>query len=289
MNMKSVLSFLVFGLVGCGTDGATAQAPGATAEAPETPAIDVNANSASARAVASLHLSNGNTVDFYDGGQQGILITELGKARTTPALKGMDVRALGAVNTWNALSPATPAPQALVELQARADAARAAGSAIAADPPIDGPAFSGGSSEASTPTARQAASGSEPRAALPAAACNNGCCDPNWVVNDLCPQGGSHSWLHFNVGWAWEQDNGISALNEVVCAATGTSRFGVHRGNDILSFTVNEGFFQTFSWSQGFCVFGCGSDNHSVVNTNSANQPVSPTNLHTFCGTVLFE
>jgi len=287
MNMKSVFLFLVFGFAGCGTDD-TAQDPSAMGE---TPVIDANVNSSTLSPVASLHLSNGNTVGFYDGGKGGILITELGKARTTPALKGIDVQTLGAVNTWNILSHAAPAPQALIELQERVDAhAPAEGSASDVDRPIDSPTNNGGSLEASPLSPHQGASAPEQRSAVQGAAnaCNNGCCDPNWIVNDLCPLYADHSWLHFDVGWSWEQDNGITDMSEVVCAATGTSRFGVHRGNDLFTFNVPEGYYQTYWWDDGACILGCGSDNHSVVNTNSANQPVSPTNMHTFCGTVFY-
>lgn len=299
MNMKSVYLILVFGVVGCGgapasddssgADGTTGQAPNAMDEAP---VVDANANNSTLPSVASLYLANGNTIDFYDGGKEGILITELGKAYTTPALKGIDVRALGAVKTWNSLSPAAPAPRALVELQERVDAhAQAAGSAAAVGRPIDHPTDRGGSSEASMLTPRQGASVPEGNSAVQAAvnACNNGCCDHDWLAFHLCPLQGDYDWFAFDVGWSWVQNYDIARVNEIVCAATGTSRFGVHRGDFITTFNVSEGFYQSYNWFEGVCLFGCGSDNHSVVNANSNNQPVSPTNMHTFCGAALHE
>jgi len=302
MNIKPVFSILVFGLVGCGSaastndpsgsDGTTAQAQGARGEAP---VVDANVSSASPPPVASLHLDNGNTIEFFDGGKEGILISETGMAYTTPALKSLDMQALGPVATWNALSPAVPAPQALVELQARANAyASAEGSppAVAGAQPIDSPRSVGGNSEASTLTAPQKASTSKEKVAVvqeAVNACNNGCCDANWLVNDLCPLDGEDDWFYFDYGSSWEQNWDIFSVNEVVCAGAGTSTFGIHRGNYIATFAVTEGHYRSYFWfaSTGpACLFGgCNSDNHSVVNCSSGNRPTTPA-LHTFCGYV---
>jgi hypothetical protein len=287
MIVKSLVSLLVLGLAGCGAahsgndehgvHGAADQTPGITGD---TAVLDANDSNAKIPPVASLRVSNGNRVDFFDGGKDGILIAELGKAYTTPVLKGIDMNALSAVDTWNKLSPTIPAPQALVELQARADAyAEAAGNS----PTVDGPPVeptTGGGPDASTITTADGVSAVQQADN----ACNNGCCDANWLLNSLCDQNGKFHWFNFNYGWSWVQNNSIYELHETTCAGIGVSQFGIHRGSYTNSFFVFEAHYQTYNWKAGF--FSGNSDNHSVVNASSNNQPVNPTNLHTFCGAV---
>jgi hypothetical protein len=243
--------------------------------------FDENGSGSSLTPVASLRVSNGNRIDFYDAGEEGILITELGKTPTPPALKGLD-HTLRAVDTWKILSPAVPPPQALLDLQVRADAQallphEPASNLVVNPTSSDGPApetvITGPA--ASVPdgvSVKQEADGT----------CGNGCCDASWMLGNLCDLSGNYfNWFKFNVGWSWVQEGKLELLFEYACAATGSSRFGVHVGNFVGSFIVPEGFYQSYSMHDS-C--GCHADNHSVVNTNGSNQPVSPTNAHSFCG-----
>jgi hypothetical protein len=113
--------------------------------------------------------------------------------------------------------------------------------------------------------------------------CNNGCCDPHWLANDLCAQSGDWLWFLFNYGWSYAHSGGRAYLAQAhACAAVGWSHFFFNVGGSVSAWWVPEGHFQYASWS------GIGTWSYtrrtiiSSVNTEAAQ------NLHTNCGKVLY-
>jgi hypothetical protein len=208
-----------------------------------------------------------STSNDLDG---GALVTESANAGTPSALspvEGMlhDNRLIDAYST---LSPGTPVPQVLVDLEARARAAQAY---LAAANPAR--AFSP-SAAGSSPV--QPAS---PYVVEHVNECSNECCDKTWVQS-ICPKAGNdNTWFLFD--WPSEGfTDPFSYFEGVVCAGVGTSNWSLvvdtsTCGNIVEAWAVKEATYQKVV-ATGSCIFG-------QRFTNEVNSPSHP-HLHADCG-----
>jgi len=235
---------------------------------------DVAANPTSAessKAVASLALGNGNTLEFYEF-DTGVLISEFGRAGVTPAYRlesSVDTRQPRAI--WRSLSPTTPVPQSLVDLEERV-ALRVANRGLKVPSSTD----VAGAIE----IAPVVVPGETPIFAAPDG-CNNGCCDYAWL--STFPQCGGGQWFHYNAGSSWANtgSNAVS-YNGFVCAATGTSTYKVTISGSGGTWSIAQGFYRTYAWSAGStCNPFCHTNDKSVQSSvNTSSDP----HLHTYCG-----
>jgi hypothetical protein len=235
--------------------------------------------------IASLTLDNGNTVEFYDGGQRA-LVTEAGKAYVTsmtgqyPQLRG----AAHLVELFSTLRPDLPVPPELADLQQRLMSAKAASSAPApagttmvrgelastapsTSPASDPPSTSGGGKLSRTGVHTDTPVG-----------CNNGCCDLAWMsggaLGACSSGGGGFDWqaVNFNYGWSYINMYDGWINDGAVCSASGTTNW-LEQGTN---WAVPEATFRTYSWSGGNSLND--QDYHA-----QANNPVDM-HLHTSCG-----
>jgi hypothetical protein len=227
--------------------------------------------------IASLHLDNGNEINFYDFGV-GALVTEMGAAYTPPALDGTDVPAGELVNTWKRLAPKTPVPNGLVELQDRLLQTSANNSAAA--PAVSAKAARMGQAGGDT-TASSQPLGNVLRTLV---GCNNGCCDEAWLRTLYpCSSTWDWEWFLFNYLDSYANHDDIYAYRGLVCAATGTSKWTINVGGTHGPFQVQEAHYLQWNWTAGrsiWCGGFCGEDMHSTVNSQSDQH------LHTYCGKI---
>ena len=223
--------------------------------------------------VASLKLTSGHVVEFYDFGGAA-LIVEAGAAYTAPALNlpgPIPTDQLSII--WTRLAPGTPVPLALADLQQRL-------TSLPANPAAP---------EVVASTATGGETMGVSRSALPAApeGCNNGCCDATWLTTlaECQGSGWSFSWFLYNNGWATATSTNDIAYQGLVCSAQGTSTFSASIGGSSGTWDVPEATYHWFHWTAGTNIFG------SFNPKNLSSSVNSPTNqhLHTYCGRVLYD
>lgn len=223
--------------------------------------------------VASLTLTSGQIVEFYDFGSAA-LIVETGAAYSSPAVNSAGaIPADQLAEIWTRLAPGAPVPPALADLQHRLTSMPAASATPRA--------------VASTTTG-----GARPRipgTALPAApvGCNNGCCDATWLTTlaECQGSGWNYSWFLYNGGWSTATSTDDIAYQGLVCSAQGTSTFSVSIGGSSGTWNIPEATYHWFHWTAGTDLFGSFNPKtlSSAVNS-AANQ-----HLHTYCGRVLYD
>lgn len=234
------------------------------------------------RVLTSVIAPNGNTVTFYDA-DVGVLVTERGRAYIDPTLAAVPKEGADLNATWKLVAPSKPFPKVLADAQSRLGLEHPVPLGAASDGPVPlgasgdaGRGKTGGlfdKGAASSPTGPQAAT---------YYGCNNGCCDPNWLV-PLCPTAGSWDWFLFNYTSSWA-NSGSKAwwVQALVCAATGWSHWTIDIGGSRHYDTyIPEAHYQTFSWIAGFSAFYGTLSRHVG---SSVNMDYTP-NLHTQCGT----
>jgi len=223
--------------------------------------------------IASLKLTSGHVVEFYDFGGAA-LIVEAGAAYMAPALNSPGPIPTDQLSSiWTRLAPGTPVPRVLADLQqrlTRLPASPAAPEAVAS-----------------------AVTGGEPmgfsRIALPTApaGCNNGCCDAAWLetLAECQGSGWSYSWFLYNYGWATATSTNDIAYQGLVCSAQGTSTFSASIGGSSGTWNIPEATYHWFHWTAGTNILG------SFNPKNLSSSVNSPTNqhLHTYCGRVLYD
>ena len=270
--------FLLLGLFGCAGTGDEPRANTTESAVPD----DMPAP------VASLHLSNGNDVHFYDFGV-GALVTETGQAYTTPALDETDIPASELVNVWNRLAPQEPAPKALIALRDRLTEASVGDGA--SQPPVSlkvdhGTAADQSGSATEGATADENASPRPIKGALRIQrGCSNGCCDQEWLstLSTCFYTGWDYRWSLYNGGYSWANTNNIWHMRGLVCSASGTSSWVIGVGGKAYGIQVAEATYYNWSWTASssiWCAGYCASDMTSTVNSAS-NQ-----HLHAYCGMV---
>lgn len=223
--------------------------------------------------VASLALTSGQTVEFYDFGGAA-LIVETGAAYSSPA-----VNAAGAIpadqltEIWTRLAPGAPVPPALANLQHR----------LTSMP--ERSAAPGAVASTSTGAERPAISGTvQPDAPD---GCSNGCCDAAWLLTlaECQSSGWDYSWFLYNGGWSTATSTDDIAFQGLVCSAQGTSTFAVSIGGSSGTWNIPEATYHWFHWTAGTDLFGSFNPKSLSSSVNStANQ-----HLHTYCGRVLYD
>jgi hypothetical protein len=223
--------------------------------------------------VASLTLTAGHVVEFYDFGGAA-LIVEAGAAYTSPALNSagpIPVDQLSGI--WTRLAPETPVPPALAGLQQRL-------MSLPADPaaPKRAPA-------SDVAGARMGGS----RTALPAApvGCNNGCCDEEWLYTlAQCYQANwNFYWFMVNYGWTAVTSTFDAEVGGLVCSAQGTSTFSMNIGGSGGTWSVPEATYRWYHWTAGTDFWG------GPIPKDMSSSANSETNqhLHTYCGHLRYD
>jgi hypothetical protein len=229
--------------------------------------------------VASITLSNGNVVSFYDF-KVGALVMEAGKTPTPPALHlSGNPGAAQLASIWQSVAPDVAVPDSLTALQGRlmnlspetvvapAPSVAGAGGSMFAAPKLSG---------------ANAAPAGDP--------CNNGCCDYNWLTANLpdCNDPDDYNWFLLNYGYSYANDSDVILYNSQVCAGIGTSTFTYMSSGGIGgSWPVPEASYITTTWVAGetcdpFCSWVPRTITSSV--NSSSNE-----HLHTYCGGFHFD
>lgn len=235
-------------------------------------------------AVASIQLSGGGSVDFYDL-KIGALVVGRGNADTS-ASAVLDAKKIVAAHhgadhltdAFAALNSGLPVPAELTALQDR----------LTHDPsgklaPSERAIPIAAGEHAGPQIEDDGVLGAVGGALLPAATpvgCSNGCCDSDWL-HSICTSGYDWSYFEFNRGWS-TADTGTPARwsDMLVCSASGTSNwvygFSDTCGGVQYHWTVAEATFSWQDYNEGtFCY---GGHSWSNVNTKAAQH------LHTNCG-----
>lgn len=230
--------------------------------------------------IASLKLTSGHVVEFYDFGEAA-LIVESGAAYTSPTLDLVDTTPPDQLaSIWTHLAPETPVPPALEALQRRLMSlpVDAAATKVLPSSSIRG-------ERATTAPARIG----DPRTVLPSApvGCNNGCCDSAWLSTLAECQGGgwNYSWFLYNYLWTFANTSNNITYQGLVCSAQGTSTFSVNIGGSGGTWSVPEATFRWFHWVAGRDFFGFNIPKNMSSSVNSSSNP----HLHTYCGRVVYD
>jgi hypothetical protein len=229
--------------------------------------------------IAKIDLKDDHAVEFYDFGED-VLISESGKAGTAHSLNAGNqpsalIKSGVAVHevlsrVWSSVSPGTPVPQSLLDIQARWKAA----------PPQARPAqpleFS---HNASGLPFGQSLDRPQPlaKAAAPVG-CNNGCCDFQWLSTlSQCSGNYDYDWFLYNYGYSYANSGDVDYYTGMVCSAVGTSTYKVSISSGAGgTWSVPQATYRTYWWSAGVW-------NKSMTSSvnSSGNQ-----HLHTYCGGV---
>jgi len=274
-------------LLGCSIGAAAAlfavsctQSDPASSADPIQPAINNPlSHNSTPTPIAKIDLKDDHAIEFYDFGED-VLVSESGKAGTSHALNAENQPAAllksgvapheVLARVWSSVSPGTPVPQALLDIQARWKASPPKGNSIKTlerSHAASGLPF-GQSLQGSQPLAKAAAPDG----------CNNGCCDYQWL-NTLsqCSNSYDMDWFLFKYGWSYANNGDVDYYTGMVCSAIGTSTFKVsissgHGG----TWSVPEATYRTYWWSAG-------TWNKSM--TSSVNSSTN-SHMHTYCGGV---
>jgi hypothetical protein len=265
----------LLGMVGCG-DGAEEDLVSTNQSSTSADRLNGSTSAIGELPIASLEFENGNVLEFYDF-VHGVMVVERGRAYTRPVFRGGSEHAGQLEQIWRRLSPDTPVPSALIELQGRmteesdpsanTNDSDAPGVEAVAEPDIGG----------WSPVQTKAPQG-----------CNNGCCDYQWLATFAECQGGwDYSWFLYNYGATWANVDDIILYGGLVCAATGTSTFRVNIEGSGGVWSVAQGTWNSYFWIAAFkpviCAGYCGKNLRSSVNTQSSQH------LHTYCGTIAYD
>jgi len=248
--------------------------------------------------VASAVAPNGNVVEFYDGGD-GVLVSETGVALSSPVFDPQGKRPERLLEAWRSVAPNDPFPQALAQLEKRMNAihklgierSRSSAHKNALPPP---PALFKSRPESKPVGGWLTPESSTPKSEMTATrvleGCDNGCCDRQWLSTfEQCQVlGWDRNWFLFNYGATWADYRDITWYSGLVCSAKGTSQYDVKIGGTRWLWAVPQATFRTFFWIAAYDFLGCfglcGEDMTSSVNTHSIAQQ-----LHTYCGSIIFD
>ncbi len=221
----------------------------------------------------SFAIDHDTTVEVYDF-PSGVLVMETGKAEgSKPVLKDykelLDSGRL--VEVFTKLRPDLEVPERLIALQAKAGTGAASSSGNVAAPAEGGSSSKGGaSSVVGTDNA-----------------CNNVCCDPTWLSNNVCNGLGNYPYNWFLLDYGWSYENSSSMVNYLgtVCAGVGTSVFTVNvsDGNGG-QWSVPAGYYRWYNWVAGCYLFNCPASKSISTSVNSQSNQ----HLHSYCGGVIF-
>lgn len=265
-----LLAGLPGGLVACGVAGA--DAPGDEAGDPATvePAA-VERIAGTPAPVASVTLTAGHVVEFYDFGTTA-LIVETAPAYTPPAYNHTGPTSPDQLaSIWTRVAPGRPVPAALSALQHRLTSLPATPAA----PPV---------TVAVVPESHQGGAKLPGLIGAAPVGCNNGCCDFNWLSTlGQCQGGYDFSWFLYNYGWTYANSTNDIIYDGLVCSAQGTSVYSVSVGGSGGTWSVPQATYRWFSWTAGWSIFGFNAQNMSSSVNSSTNS-----HLHTYCGGVIY-
>jgi hypothetical protein len=221
------------------------------------------AQSSNAEVLATGTLPNGNTLQVFDMGDDGILIEEVGKSRK-PATSGNSAESLRAA--WKSIAPQKAMP---VELEMLED-----------DPP------SQEQDQASQPVGQ--AGGDQVLVSKSGCGVTGLlCCDANWLLDQCQPAQalGDWTWSMADYGWSWAQSNDkVSAARAFACAGKGTSKHWLKIGSTWGSPTIlPEGWYTNRSWLAGWNIFTGTQERHVRSQVNTSDDMHS----HSQCGSIL--
>lgn len=256
-------------LTGCGSPDPGTGAPPPASRSTQT------ASGETPKPVASLALSNGNTVAFYDFGTAA-LVMESGKAYTTPALKHSKTplrpEQLSAI--WRSLAPTRSVPSSLQRLQERLTESSPDSNSTPSQHVLAetiGSSMSGGDQLGPGGTQVDSPVG-----------CDNGCCDYHWLSEfSQCQGGGDYSWFLYNYGWSYANSTDDIFYDGLVCSAVGTSTWTVSTsGGDGGVWSITQAHYRYYEWVAGTDFWG----DWVPQNINTTVNDSAHTHLHTYCG-----
>lgn len=216
-------------LAGCAEEDPTPDAPTSSEAAP--------AELSAAPLVASLETASGTKVEFYDFGDTSVVL-ERGVAYVNkPQLERTSTDSDQVARIWQQLAPSTPVPPELLALQERLDKlarerpASQVAPVIMEEVPVNDWIDDGAS----------LGSGEK-------AACNNGCCNQDWMRRDFRACRGDLGVLFFHLS---RPSSSVTikkclAFLSFACAARGTYHYTLTHNRTSLSMDIQEGHFVTF-------------------------------------------
>jgi hypothetical protein len=289
--------YLAPGLCACSaSDGAPA--PGGAPKGGSVAASSSPAHGEHPNAVATVTLSNGNILEFYDF-PEGLLVSEYGEAVTGPLTPTRSdlLSSSRFVDLVSFLRPDLSVPEAVVALEAKYSGAppqrkttagevkltvqatgvgAAGGSVDAGSKPV------GGTSGVSSGAARSYSGGG--RALTADSVCSNICCDRNWTLNTLCNPniaGANYTWYNFEYGWSWANRNHAYQYWGAACAGIGQSRFSISISDGSNgSWAVDPGYYRWYYWYMG----NCGQTYCLEPSISSTVNDQTHQAVHTYCG-----
>ncbi len=242
---------------------------------PSSPNPTVNIKTASAskelKPVAQIALSKDHSIEFYDFGNDA-LIAEVGQAGAEHFFNDQnEPRALlknGAARTgllsqvWKSISPETPVPKALLDIQARWENAPPSQPNPASIDllPYEASGLNMGlSREISAPLRKSAAP----------VGCNNGCCDYQWLSTfNECKLIHDNNWFLYNYGWSYANFGDVDSFEGMVCSATGTSTFKMTMSDGTSgTWSIPQATYRKVYWTSG--IWGFNRTLNSSVNSST--------------------
>lgn len=271
MKSRMALSLMASLALACGGDAALESERDSTPAAESrSVALAASEGKGAPKAIASIHLDNGNLVEFFEASNGGV-VTETGPASTDPTVQRTGERNF--VRLWQRLAPGKPVPEALANLQARLIEDSQPQAQVSGQPKA-APQVTWGGGRGIT--------------AMTPSGCNNRCCDYEWLVATFgaCNDG---DWLMFNKGWSYANATNIKYYQASVCSASGTSNFKFKVAGSPSAFgnwDIPEGYYRSALWVADFTVLWPCWGYCLGSMTSSVNSP-SDMHLHTHCGFVL--
>jgi hypothetical protein len=240
--------------------------------------------------IASTTLPQGNIVEFFEF-DSGVLVSERGKAYAEHTLDRIPgAQRTDLIEIWKAIAPNEPLPAALLDAQHRLAQKSRNGPQEDTAPHVQlrsGPVMDPNSE---APTQNGWTDGAELAGVLGPIGCNNGCCDPSWLLTFSQCHTGQWNWFLFNYWWSTADTvSKVYMADAMACAAIGWSRYRVDvHGSGTHYWWVPEAHFQTFFWLAGtyFCFPGIMCYDKKVVRAHVNID--SAWNLHTQCGSVWY-
>jgi hypothetical protein len=201
--------------------------------------------------VASLALTNGSLLEFYEPSPGLLMVSEAGPVGAAPTPRAGRTP----IELYRDLAPDGSVPEALVAAQARAATRQPEAVAVP------------------EPRMAMATTANIVDSKVPLSFIDNQSCDDHWFSDTFC--GGSFDWqmcLLNHLGGAFAQLSSVDYVQHAVCADIGAITLKVQMGNGAGGiWDVPEGHWRSFSW-QDQCTFGCNTSTRGDVVNASNNR-----------------
>jgi len=242
----------------------------------------------------TVHLEDGGELEIYDLDTK-VLVMGTGHATgstVTPGLRQL-VRSNHLVELYEQLRPHEPVPTKLRDIQSRfalaaehRPATRAGDTPRARESTTQSGAGVAGAEGVLTPPplgsrksngSGRGQSGGEPSGVSASSWCGNGCCDVNWMWQNLCWPGGDAVWFLYDYGWSYAYYLDTWHYYGAACAIYDWSVLNIWREDGFHgSWWVPQGNYRWWDWLVG--VWETEKDVWGQVNYADAQAS------HTFCG-----